>query len=428
MDMLETALKNKKEELDGMKAPEELEVCLRHALQDKKRRMYYKPVAAVLAAVLILSYSFDAIAYYGKKFIGYEQMTVGSLKELNEEGRGQEINRSCTFSNGVVVTVDGIMFDENELVAFYKVSSSTGKLQDLMDRGLPTLRLNGIKPMGYFSRGGQGLIVDDRNMTFVDTLEPPEFYEKWMSLDVELKVDKKMEVQKIDFTLDRNKAMNRIAKKDLNVEAKLGDYRIIFERLTASTMSSVLDGRILPLKESGLEAFKAETVMDSIRIPHLRFDIVSDNGEVSQFNGSQSASDEAITFSSTSDALPKDFKTLQIRNIRFETMAMVDKTVDVGPDTRELKVADDMAVKQVYKEGADVCVVISSRGIPVLGLFAGDKQLEQVNPDAYDREAESAAPVDRVYRFKDTGGDLKLSVKLIKYLTYSKDTIDIPVN
>lgn len=428
MDMLETALKNKKEELDGTKAPEELEARLRQALRDKKRRTYYKPVAAVLIAALILSYSFDTIAYYGKKFIGYDEMAVGSLKQLNEEGRGQEINKSCTFSNGVVVTLDGIMFDENELVAFYKVSSSAGKLRDLMDRGLPTLHLNGIKPTGYFNRGGQGLIVDDRNMTFVDTLEPPEFYEKWMSFDVELMVDKKAEVRKIGFTLDRNRAANRTAKKELNAEAKLGSYRIIFDRLTASTMSSVLEGRIIPLDEAAMNAFKPQPLKDVMSMPRLDFDILSDNGEVSRFTGNQGVSGDEITFSSTGDALPKNFKTLQIRNIRFETLAMVDKTVDVGPDTRELEVADDMVVKQVYREGADICVVISSRGIPVMGMFAGDKQLEQAEPEAYDREAESDTPVDRTYRFQDTGGDLKLAVKFIRYVEYSDDTVDIPVN
>jgi hypothetical protein len=430
MNTLEAALKEKKEELDRIEAPAELEARLRQALYGRKRRMTYKPVAAVLIVVILLTYSFDTLAYYGKKFAGYDQMTTGSLKQLNEEGRGQDIGKSCTFSNGVEVTIDGIMFDENELVAFYKVHSNSGKLlEEVLNYKLPRLHAYGIKPGGYFFTGGQGTSVDDRNMTFVDTFQPPVFYEKWMKFDVELIIDNKMEAHSINFTLDRNQAMKRTVKTDLNGEARLGDYRILFDRLTASTMSSVLDGRIMALTDDALKVFQAESTEASVEIPRLSFDIVSDNGETSRFSGgSLSASDNDISFSSRSDALPGKFNTLQIRNIRMDTMKMVDKTVDVSVDIKDLRIADDLMVKQVYREGNDTCVVVSSRGIPVAGLFEGEKQLEQLNPEAFDREAESTQQVERVYRFKGTGSNLKLGVKFIRYSRYSADTVDIPVN
>jgi hypothetical protein len=86
-----------------------------------------------------------------------------------------------------------------------------------------------------------------------------------------------------------------------------------------------------------------------------------------------------------------------------------------------------LVVKQVHQEGNDTFVSVISRGIPIVGLFKGEKQLEQVNPEAFDREAESAQPVERVYRFKGTGSKLKLTVKFIRYSRYSTDTVDIPV-
>ncbi len=429
MSMLEEALKDKKEEFDRLEVPAELEARLKQSLYGRKRRMKHKPVAALLIVVLLLTYSFDALAYYGKKFTGYDQMTEGSLKQLNEEGRGQDIGRSCTFSNGVEVTVDGIMFDDNELVVFYKLYNSNGKpLKEVLNYNLPRLHAYGIKPGGYFPTGGQGMTVDDKTMTFMDTLQPPEFYEKWMRLDIEMDIDKKREVRSINFTLDRNKAMKRTAKLDLNAEVRLGDYRILFDHLTASTMSSVLDGRIIALTEDALKVFKAETTEASVEIPQLRFDIASDNGEVSRFTGgNQSSSGGDIRFSNRSDALPGKFKTLQIRNIRMDIMKLVDKTVDVSTDTKDLQISDELMVKQVYQEGDDTFVVASGSGIPIMGLFEGEKQLEQVNPEAFDREAESAQSVERVYRFKSTGSKLKLFVKFIRYSTYSTDTVDIPV-
>ena len=71
--------------------------------------------------------------------------------------------------------------------------------------------------------------------------------------------------------------------------------------------------------------------------------------------------------------------------------------------------------------------VVSSRGIPVMGLFEGEKQLLQINPEALDMEAQSNKSVERVYRFKGTGGNLKLAIKYIRYSTFSPDTIDIPI-
>lgn len=426
MNTVESALMHKKEELDSMKAPAEMEALLRQALKGRKRHVVYKPAAAILIAALLITYSFDSLAYYGKKFTGYDQIAVGSLKQLNEEGRGQEINKSCTFSNGVEVIIDGIMFDENELVAFYKVHSS-GKLQDILNYNLPRLHVSGLKPGGYNFTGGQGKIADEQNMNFMDTMEPPAFYEKWMRMDVELIIDKRTEIRSIDFTLDRNQAMKRTTRMDLSAVASLGDYKISFDRLTASTMSTVLEGRIVPATDAGLKTFNAETTEASMEIPQLRFDIISDSGKVSQFYGGQSSSNNDISFSSTSDALPKDFKTLQIRDIRLETMKLVDKTVDAGPDTKDIKICYDLILKRVYQDGDEIFAVVSSSGIPVMGLFEGDKQLEQVNPEALDLEAKSENPVERVYMFKGTGDNLKLQIKYIRYSTFSPDTIDIPV-
>lgn len=427
MNMLEEALDEKKEELNRIEAPAEIETLLRQALINRKRRWSFKPVAAAVIALLLFTYSFDTLAYYGKKFTGYDQTTMGSLKQLNEEGRGQGIGQSRTFSNGVEVTIDGIMFDENELVAFYKVHSSDGKLQDILNYNLPRLRVFGIKPMGYFNKGGHGVTVDDQTMTFLDTLEPPQFYEKWMRFDIEMVINKQVEVQSIRFTLDRNKAMKRTARMDLNAEARLGEYRILFDRLTASTMSSVLEGRIIPLTDAALKVFKAETAEASMEIPQLSFDVVSDLGEVSPFYGGQSVSGNDIRFSNRSDALPKDFKTLQIRNIRLDTMKLIDKTVDIGLGSKDLYIDDDLTIKRVYQDEGDTCIAVLSRGIPVIGFFEGKNQLDQINLKEFEHEAESSKPVLRVYRFKAAKGQLELSIKYIRYSKYSADTINISV-
>ena len=88
--------------------------------------------AVILLMVLISGLNYDVFAFYGKKILGYDQITSGSFKELNELGRGQEINKSYKFKNGTEVIVDGVMFDKNKLSIMYRIKGeSKEKIQDL---------------------------------------------------------------------------------------------------------------------------------------------------------------------------------------------------------------------------------------------------------------------------------------------------------
>ena len=82
MKGIEKMLSRKKEEIFMVEAPEEMEDCLKSALQKKRRRFPKGAIAAAFVAALILAYSFDSIAYYGKKFMGYDFMRYGNLREL----------------------------------------------------------------------------------------------------------------------------------------------------------------------------------------------------------------------------------------------------------------------------------------------------------------------------------------------------------
>ncbi len=108
-------------------------------------------------------------------------------------------------------------------------------------------------------------------------------------------------------------------------------------------------------------------------------------------------------------------------------------------DTEDLPVLEDLIVNRVYQDGGDLCVSASSRGIPEMGLFRGGDQLEQVNYDEFELEAESAEPVERVYRFRETAKAdadqdgstverLELQIKYIRYTEFSTDIVNIPVD
>lgn len=430
MKKIEDILNSKKEELNMVEAPHEMEDCLRSALRRKRRRIPKGAIAAALIAVLMFAYSFDALAYYGKKIMGYDNVLNGSLKKLTEEGRGQEINKSCTFSNGVEVTLDGIMFDDNELVAFYKMRSTGGKLNYSGMR----LSLSGIKPLGYNHQSGQGTRLDDYSMVFIDTFEPPGFYEKWMKFNMGLTIDGKIEEKSISFTLDRNRAMIRTVRKELNEKVRVGDYNVLLDTLTVSSMSTYIEGRMEALTERAKEGFKGDIAskdangFNSIESPHLKFDFVTDRGEAVEFYESRVGSSmDKISFANKGEALPEEFNTLEMKNIRLESHKLVDKSVDITPETVGLKVDDDFIIKKVYFEGDTTCVVASSRGMPIMGLFIDDKHIQMIDTGLYDGKTDSEKAVDRTFKFEGKAKKMRLDFKYIRYSVYSSEIVSIPV-
>lgn len=423
---IEKELERKKKELDLLRAPEEMEDRLREALKKTGRKTRLPVIAAsVLITFMLLSYSFDAIAYYGKKFTGYDNITEGSLQELNEEGRGQEIGKTCTFSNNVSVTIDGIMFDENKLVAFYKVINPPGET----DYNSPIMHLSGLNPMGYNFDSGHGYMENEQTILKVDHFESPLFYEKWMAFEIVFIINGRAEKKKIDFTLNRQRAMIRVLKKDMEATVTIGDCTISFDTITASTMSSVIDGTIKNLedKEQPVPEKGNEGLLEGLEKPRIAFDLFADNDMVRRMGGSQGQSMDIRTFSLNFDAISENFSSLRIDNIRFERIKLIDKSVEISSETENIKVHEDLMLKKVETVDNTTLVTVSSKGIPVMGLFNGSTQLNGTNFEQLKYEPEQPSPVDRTFRFEGTGEKLKLEIKSIRYSEYTDEVVKIPI-
>lgn len=421
MKDIEDALNKNKEELDRLNVPDELESRLRNALSMKRKRLSRGLVAAALIAVLMLVYNFNTLAYYGKKALGYDGVTYGSIKDLNGEGKGQEIYRSYKFSNGVEVTLDCIFFDGNKLDVLYRIHSDNVKLDTITL--WPTLK--GIYSTKYFGKGGRGQLVDDYNMVWQDSFESPKFYEKWMSFDIVMRENGKVENGRIKFTLDRSKAMKRIIKQKVDKQVKIGDTKINFKSITASRLSTVIEGKLESLPKQATENFYEMANKDHIS---LRFDIFINGKKYDSAFGNLSSSGNNTTFTSESNGMPEDFSSLDIKNVRFENMKSVDKTVDINAETKDLAINDDLIIKKVYFDGNSTCITMASRGIPVAGLEINEQFVENETADLYASEAERDVPVERTYKFKGKGDNMKLLVKIITYSKYSNDAISIPLD
>ncbi|NLP44165.1 MAG: DUF4179 domain-containing protein, partial [Peptococcaceae bacterium] len=136
-EKVEELLEQEKQRIGNLAVPAEMEDRLKAALakvpqKNPQRKSNFKlKVAAAILVFFLFSYNLDTFAYYGKQLIGYEKVMNGTLQELNEMGKGQSINKSHTFPNGVKVILDGIMLDDNNLVLFYRIQDPAGKVMEV---------------------------------------------------------------------------------------------------------------------------------------------------------------------------------------------------------------------------------------------------------------------------------------------------------
>ena len=427
MKDMERELLKVKEEFEMMKAPDEMEQILRKALKHNKTgRKLPVFVASAFIVLLLITYSYDAIAYYSRKLTGYDNVIHSSLQKLYVNGKGQEIGKTCTFSDKTSVTIDGIMFDEKELVVFYTVHNPIEKI-DYHSAGIS---LSGLNPMGYYPATGSGHMIDDHTIVKIMYYKPPLFYERWMKFKVKSTIDGRVEKKEIGFTLNRNLAMKKIIKKDLAVSVEIGDYNIRFDEITASAMSTVIEGSIIPPEthDNGLDI--RDLVRES-KIPRLVFDLIVDGTEVAGQRGTQEwgGSMDNIIFSVKKEALPETFSSIRIDNIRLETMPeLLDISVEISEQTQNLNIVEDLIVREVRADENATFVTVASKGVPVIGLFKDGKQLECSNYDSFKYEAEQNTALDRTFRFEGTGEKLELKVKYIRCLQYADESVDIPVD
>jgi hypothetical protein len=107
---VEERLRKKKSEIDQMQVPDEMELRLRSALERQQVspiKKNWKPRIAILCIlVLLVAYQSDTLAFYGKRLIGYDPIMNGTLKQLNQLGKGQSINKSYTYKNGIILSLD----------------------------------------------------------------------------------------------------------------------------------------------------------------------------------------------------------------------------------------------------------------------------------------------------------------------------------
>jgi len=430
----EAMLRRQKAAIDQLEVPSELEARLRNAVMNGRepvsRRLNWRlAAAAVVLVVSLLGYHADTLAYYGTKLLGYNQIMTGTLRELNELGKGQIVGRSYTFRTGMSITLDGIMLDGNQLLAFYTVKDPAGQVEAV--NLSPFMTLKGL--VGEYQPQGASGIINDANteIKYIASFRPPYLFEKTLRLTFVLQDGSGREDGSIRFTLDRRQAMGYTLRQAINRTIEADGTKIRFETIAASPTTTVISGTIQTTLELAVDQLRGERMFPG----NLEIELLADGKAVARQGAGMSTDLSGMTFEQEFDALPEGLQELTIRLVRFGADHAVGEQIALSKEGLPVTVTilgQSITVNAVREETDNTFVTITSEERVVLTkvrLLADDKEigLEETSDSTLEKLPDGTILHTRTLRFPGTGEDLRLDIRRMKYAKEYDESIVIPV-
>lgn len=434
MKEVEKILSEKKIEMDNVEVPEELESRLYNALESSspinvRKKSWKTVVVAACIAFLLIGYNFNALAYYGKKLLGYDNVMNGTLKQLNELGNGQPIGKSHTFTNGIMVTLDGIMVDENQLLAFYTVKDPKGAVNEINHIGMA------IKGFirEYNPESGQGEMNDEKTeIKWVHSFEKPSAFEKKLKFELTLFDKNNSERGEISFRIDPNKAMGHTLKQKINKTIEAGETKIYLESIVASPTKTVIYGNM----QNIIELAKDQMLGERLRPNNVEIKLIANGQEVDWQGGGMGTDMKGIKFHSEYDALPENLESIKLNIVSFSVDRDVNKKVDVDKDLEndEIEVlGQNIEINKVYESDGSTYITFTTRDDVILtkvGLMVDGERVslkETISSDLKKLE-DGTILHTRTMLFPRTGENYQLSIEKITYTQPYNKVIDIPLD
>lgn len=436
MNKVEEMLMENKQVLDQIEIPPQMEERLRAKLRDlpgarHRKRSFIIKIAAACVLVLLIATQSNTLANYGRHLMGYDHIMNGTLQHLDELGKGQTINKSFQFKNGVTVTLDGIMLDENQLLAFYTLKGSGVELDHFHTEGIKG------KFASYSPQNGTGEInKGGTEVKWVESFEPPKFFEKklsfhftWLNAEAGNGMS---ETGEIAFTLDRSQAMEHTLKKDLNQSIAIDGHQIRLKSILASPTTTVVKGVIQYPWELAWDQLRGERV----RPQEVSIRLFANGEEISKQGSGMSTGTNGIRFHHDYDALPAKLDKLQIQVTGFLADHDVKEKVDLDKDAGEKQVnilGQKILLKELQERDGDTYLTISTEDSIVLSsvqmiMDGKTVRLEETLSDVEEKNQDGSIVHLRTLHFKGTGQKLQLYIERMTYQERCNEIINIPVD
>ena len=383
-------------------------------------------------------YNYDVFAYYGKKILGYDEVAIGSLKELNESGRGQEINESYKFKNGTEVILDGVMIDDNKLVAMYTIKG------DSIEK-VEGISINSFKGIwNYYQKGGCGKSTEDRKeIKWIMDFDPPKAFDTRLTFNIYSTANdiSRGEVGTISFKLDRNKAVKRMVKLKVNEVVDFQGIKYNFTSLSASQMSVVLEGNIKVNSQKDKNIFSYDGLNPNRASRNLNIELwesyvkdgktITEKIETNRWGNSSGAG--GIKFEYEFDGLKPNVQKLILKVVKTEDMKEIGRTIEVNSQTKNVRIVpgtEELIIKDVKEQdGNTVVTFIGEKDIAFeTALDIEGKQAITLEETSKIVQINGKESLEKIYKFEGNGKNMSMLFKALTHETYINKQITIYEN
>ena len=247
MNEIEKRLAEEKERMEKLLAPPELENRLRAAIEQTKRpkqtRRLWMSIAVAAMLFVTIGYNFNAVAYYGKKVFGFDEVLSDTLQELNEGGFGQIIEKTYSLEDGVKFTIDAVINDENRFILFYTISDPNGIKEDPYNNLISAENITGLFTNSYMESGVERFDGESKEYKGTWDFEPVSPFSKKLTLHLTYNtIEGKITQHELNFSYDPNQALQTQLKLPINKTVKVDKGTIKFKSLIATPTETVVSG------------------------------------------------------------------------------------------------------------------------------------------------------------------------------------------
>lgn len=349
MTTIEEKLEEYKQTMNQVQTPSELEGRLRDALLrvPAKKRNMNKTVAwiasAVAALILMVGvYEYPALAYYGSKLFNEAGLNSLSFAEVMEQGYGQEVNKNITLLDGTILTIQGVIADDNVFRMYYTLDWPEGtKKPDSIFSRYSFDRVKGFLTDSQH-RGGGGGPGQNKNQYIGDAeFEPVSPFSRTLTLTFTEWLDNGEKISyPITFAFEANKAMKSIIKEDLSDSIAVDKGTIHYDSITASPTSTIVKMHY-ELEENPRFSGETKLYVNGIEV-----------GRTIEIGGFE------IKF----DPFPTDkIQSIELVLENFEGYHKIDEPISLAsPSDRSIKVGDEkLWIRSVTKTDTGYDIVIA---------------------------------------------------------------------
>ncbi|WP_139997471.1 DUF4179 domain-containing protein [Paenibacillus paridis] len=435
MTTIEQKLLEHKQNLTIVQAPAELEGRLRKALghvgaqkRNGNRAKIWTASAAAALLLVVGTYQYPAFAYYGGKLFNKIELSSLSFSEVAENGYGQTVNKSETLDDGTVITINGVIADDNALLMYYSIDRQSGSV--FADNG--SLRYGVGQMKGFLTdsdpREGSGNHNDDETrfegVYKFETVSPfsrtlTVTFSEWLASGEKASYP-------ISFKYEANKAMKSILKEDISKSVSVDEGKVYYDSITASPTSTIVKGHF-EMDDQGYPRFPGSTKL------YVNGSEVKSWGMQSD----RSAHKGMLGFELEFDVLPTDgVKTIELVLENFTGYQKIEEPISLAsPSDLSFKIGDEkLWIRSVTKTETGYDIVIARKQFTILdtehlSVQAGERvvPVASISPSRPWDLKNGNIMWEQTYSFNAVEEPESLLAEGFRYIkTYDK-TITIPV-